>query len=75
MASALSEPLERLLRERLPSMEQVEIVLLLRADRSRAWSAPEVTQSLGTPPESTAMRLFLLASNGVVMLESGGMPR
>jgi hypothetical protein len=56
-------------------MEQVEIVLLLRGDPARAWTVPEVTQSLGTPPESTAMRLFLLASNGVVSLESGGMPR
>ena len=76
MASALSENLERFIRERLPSTEQIEIVLLLRADRDRAWSAPEVSQKLGTPPESTAMRLFLLASNGVVTFDgAGGVPK
>lgn len=76
MASALSETLERFIRERLPSSEQIDIVLLLRADPERAWSAPEVSQQLGTPPESTAMRLFLLASNGVVAFDgSGGIPR
>lgn len=63
------------MRERLPSLEQIEIVLLLRGDRARSWSALEVSQSLGTPPESTAMRLFLLHSNGVVAFEGGGIPR
>lgn len=76
MAAALSENLERFIRERLPSTEQIEIVLLLRADRERSWSAPEVSQKLGTPPESTAMRLFLLASNGIVVFDgTGGVPR
>lgn len=72
----LSENLERYIRERLPSTEQIEIVLLLRNDRERSWSAPEVSEKLGTPPESTAMRLFLLASNGVVVFDgSEGVPR
>lgn len=75
MPSPLSESLERFVCERLPSLEQIEIVLLLRGDRARAWSALEVSQSLGTPPESTAMRLFLLNSNGVVAFEGGGIPR
>lgn len=56
-------------------MEQIEIVLLLRRDRERAWTAPEVAGQLAMPPESTAMRLFLLASNGVISMESAGMPR
>lgn len=65
----LSEELVRFIRERLPSVEQIEIVLLLRRDTSRTWSAPEVSESLGTPPESTAMRLFLLTSNGILAFE------
>ena len=56
-------------------MEQVQIVLLLRSDDSRAWTAPEVAGNLGTPPESTAMRLFLLASNGLLAFEGPGVPR
>jgi hypothetical protein len=48
----------------------------MRRDPGKAWSAPEVSSELGTPPESTAMRLFLLASNGIVVFDgSGGLPR
>jgi hypothetical protein len=65
----LSENLIRFIRERLPSAEQIEIVLLMRRDAARTWSAPEVSESLGTPPESTAMRLFLLTSNGILAFE------
>jgi hypothetical protein len=75
LPSPLSEPVARFVRERLPSVEQIDIVLLLRDDRERAWTAPEVAAKLAMPPESTAMRLFLLASNGVVAMESSGMPR
>lgn len=76
MGVQISETLSQFIRERLPSLEQIEIVLLLRRDPSRAWTAPEVSADLGTPPESTAMRLFLLASNGVIVFDSSsGLPR
>jgi hypothetical protein len=75
VASGVSAQLEKFIRERLPSSEQIEIVLLLRSDVARGWTAPEVTAALGTPPESTAMRLFLLASNGVLVFEGSGVPR
>lgn len=75
MASTVPEHLQRFIRERLPSLEQIEIVILLRNDPSRAWTALEVSEKLGTPPESTAMRLFLLASNGVLAFESSGVPK
>lgn len=76
VAAPLSDSLTRFVRDRLPSLEQVEIVLLLRGDTGRSWSAPEVSERLGTPAESTAMRLFLLASNGVLMFDgTGGVPR
>ena len=76
MPVQLSDQLSQFIRERLPSLEQIEIVLLLRRDPARAWTAPEVAGNLGTPPESTAMRLFLLASNGVIVFDtSSGLPR
>lgn len=71
----LSEPLQAFLRERLASFEQVEIVLLLRSDPERSWTAPEVAGALRSAPESAAMRLFLLASNGLVQFEAAGVPR
>jgi hypothetical protein len=75
VAWSVPEHLQRFIRERLPSIEQIEIVLLLRGDAARAWTALEVSERLGTPPESTAMRLFLLASNGVLAFESSGVPK
>jgi hypothetical protein len=73
--SVISTELEQFLRERMPSIEQIEIVLMLREDPSRSWTAPEVAGALGTPPESTAMRLFLLASGGILAFEGAGVPR
>lgn len=73
--SAITEPLKSFLQQRLASIEQIEIVLLLRADRERSWSAPEVAAELRMPPESAAMRLFLLASSGMLLFEPSGVPR
>ncbi|HYO75193.1 MAG TPA: hypothetical protein VE010_01920 [Thermoanaerobaculia bacterium] len=76
MAVPIPDRLALFIRERLPSLEQIEIVLLLRRESGRGWTAPEVSQNLATPPESTAMRLFLLASNGVIVFDgSSGLPR
>lgn len=71
----LSESLRVFLQQRLPSMEQIEVVLLLRRERERSWTAPEVAAALATAPESAAMRLFLLASAGVIVFEASSIPR
>jgi len=71
----VSESLAGFLQQRLASIEQIEIVLLLRGNRGRAWSATEVAQELKMPPESAAMRLFLLASAGLILFEASGMPK
>ncbi len=76
MPGPISETLAQFIRDRLPSLEQIEIVLMLRREPSRSWTAPDVASALGTPPESTAMRLFLLASNGVIVFDgTSGLPR
>ena len=75
MPSPLSESLKSFIQQRLASIEQIEIVLLMRADRARSWSAPEVAAELRMPPESAAMRLFLLASSGMLLFEGSGVPR
>lgn len=71
----ISEELREFLQQRLPSVEQIEIVLLLRSSPERSWTAPEVAARVGTPPESAAMRLFLLASSGLIVFEAAGLPR
>jgi hypothetical protein len=71
----VSERLKTFLEQRLSSLDQIEVVLLLRADPARSWTAPEVAAALGTAPESAAMRLFLLASGGLIAFEPSAIPR
>lgn len=75
VAMQISTGLRELLEQRLASLEQVQIVLLLRRDPSRPWTAPEVARELGSAPEPAAMRLFLLASSGLIACEAAGLPR
>jgi len=70
-----SAALRLFLQQRLTSIDQIEIVLLLMRDPARAWTAPEVAAAVGTPQESAAMRLFLLASGGLIVFEAAGMPK
>jgi hypothetical protein len=70
-----TDALKNLLQQRLTSVDQIEIVLLLMRDPARAWTAPEVAAALGTAQESAAMRLFLLASTGLIVFEAAGMPK
>jgi hypothetical protein len=72
---SVSESLAAFLQQRLASIEQIEIMLLLRSDRTRAWPATDVAQALKMPPEAAAMRLFLLASAGLLNFEPAGVPQ
>lgn len=72
---AVSERLKAFLGQRLSSLDQIEVVMLLRADPARSWTAPEVAAALGTAPEPAAMRLFLLASGGLIAFEPRAIPR
>lgn len=72
---AVSERLKAFLEQRLSSLDQIEVVMLLRADSARSWTAPEVAAALGTAPETAAMRLFLLASGGLIAFEPSTIPR
>ena len=71
----ITDELRTFLKGRLTSADQIEIVLLLLGDSSRSWTASEVSQTLGMAPESAAMRLFLLASQGLIMFEPSAVPR
>jgi hypothetical protein len=71
----ISDDLRAFLKGRLTSTDQIEIVLLLLDDPARSWTASEVAGRLGMAPESAAMRLFLLASQGLILFEPSGVPR
>lgn len=59
----------------MASVDQIEVVLLLMKEPNRSWTAPEVAAALGAPPESVAMRLFLLASSALIVFEAASVPR
>jgi hypothetical protein len=71
----ISDELETFLKARLSSPDQIDIVMLLLGDPSRSWTAPEVAAAVRAAPESTAMRLFLLASGGLIAFEPSSVPR
>ncbi|HEU4889311.1 MAG TPA: hypothetical protein VFV49_15605 [Thermoanaerobaculia bacterium] len=75
MPSSPSAALTAFVQQRLTSLDQIEIVLLLMNDPSRSWTAPEVAAAVRTPQESAAMRLFLLASTGLIVFEAAAIPR
>ena len=75
MGAHVSDALRTFLQQRLTSMDQIEVALLLMKEPARSWSAPEVAAELGTAPEAAAMRLFLLASGGLISFEVAGVPR
>jgi hypothetical protein len=72
---AVSDRLKAFLEQRLSSLDQIDVVMLLRADPARSWTAPEVAGALETAPETAAMRLFLLASGGLIAFEPSAIPR
>ena len=72
---AVSDRLKGFLEQRLSSFEHIEVVILLRGDATRSWTAPEVAATLGSAPETAAMRLFLLASGGLIAFEPNAIPR
>ena len=74
-SAKLSGELRDFLKGRVSSADQIEIVVLLHASPERAWTATEVAGALRMAPESTAMRLFLLASGGLIVFEPSGVPR
>jgi hypothetical protein len=75
LPAPVSETLRTFLQQRLASLDQIDVVLLLMRDPSRSWTAPEVATELKTAPQAAAMRLFLLASGGLIAFEPTSVPR
>jgi hypothetical protein len=71
----VSQELRTFLQQRLASLDQIDVVLLLMRDPARTWTAPEVATELQTAPQAAAMRLFLLASGGLIAFEPTSVPR
>jgi hypothetical protein len=66
MADPFPEDVKRFVVEHIDSVEQLEVLLLLRADPSREWDAAAVSHALCTSPESVAKRLAGLRTRGLL---------
>jgi hypothetical protein len=64
--SALPREVERFVVEHIGSVEELEILLLLRAYRSRDWTGDAVAQELRLDPQTSAERLVDLQRRGFV---------
>lgn len=70
--SDVSEDVKRLLREHISSVEQLEILLMLRAHRETPFSARAVHEQLRTSETSAAARLLDLFERGFLKREQVG---
>lgn len=65
----LPEEVDRFLADNIQSLEELEILLLLRAEPARWFEAPEVTAALRLGAYSAQERLAALARSGFLALE------
>ncbi|MDF2441753.1 MAG: hypothetical protein JWN98_2737 [Abditibacteriota bacterium] len=66
MSSGISAPVERFILENIPSVEQLEVLLLLSQSPDKEWSALEISRALYRQPESVATRLEALRDRGLL---------
>lgn len=65
----IPEGIRRLITERIESVAQLEVLLLLRAAPDKTWSVTEVARALVTRPDAAAGFLRHLVDRGLVRQE------
>ncbi|MBW3541352.1 MAG: hypothetical protein KY476_13880 [Planctomycetes bacterium] len=71
MADEFSDDVKQFLSEHISSVAQLEVLLLLRAQREREWTASEVSKALYTTPDMAAEQLAELAGRGLLARGDG----
>jgi hypothetical protein len=65
----ISPELKRFIRQYIQSVEQLEILLLLRSQSSRPWTAKKVFDVIRSSERSAAMRLADFARDGFLLAD------
>jgi hypothetical protein len=60
----IPEPVRQLIAQHIQSVEQLEVLILLRTHRDRAWTVAEVNDHIKSSPSSVVTRLDDLAARG-----------
>jgi hypothetical protein len=71
-ANPLDPDVRRFLAAHVDSVEQLEVILLLRAEPARWWTDADVSTALRTAPASAAGRLRDLAARGILAAGAEG---
>ena len=66
MSAGITEGARRLVAEHIHSVEQLEVLLLLRAAPDKSWSAAEVARALVSQPDTATTRLEDLVGRKLV---------
>jgi hypothetical protein len=70
----ITTEIERFIRDNVDSVEQLEVLLLLRSAPDKEWGALEVSQTLYRQPESVATRLNDLRERGFLSVNQASPP-
>lgn len=70
----IPEDVREFIFEYIDSIEQLDILMLLRSTRERGWTAQQVSDQLRTNPESAANRLAILKSIGILDFNDASIP-
>ncbi len=62
------------LEERIHSVAQLELLLLLKSDPGKAWAAPDASRTLAVPLEMAATHLSELQVAGLLSASGGSQP-
>jgi hypothetical protein len=68
----MTEAARALVESRLDSVEMVEVLLLLHADRERCWTVDEVAGASGLDTVTASRHLILLRQRGLLTVAMGG---
>jgi hypothetical protein len=70
----IPDDVARFINANIDSVEQLEILLLLRASGTKEWTAESIARELRINPDSAGMRLAMMRGQGLLALvdEAGG---
>lgn len=74
MADAISEELRSFIAKHIHSLEQLEVLLLLREHADQNWDAQTISKALALQPESVTLRLADLHARGFLERSGGETP-
>jgi hypothetical protein len=75
MSEQLPDHIQQFLFQHIESLAQLEVLLLLRSQSDRDWSAEEVSKALYTSADTSAVQLDDLVKRGFLAKDSAAPPR